>query len=82
MDKSIDKSNRIVLADGVFYADYLQLVTGNSLDVLYCYNIQNVSFSYKYFSIFVGRIVAVFSQSDFSGQLRKTNRKRGKLKTE
>jgi hypothetical protein len=35
-------------------------------------NIQNVSFSYKYFSIFVGGIVDFFSQSDVSGMFGKT----------
>lgn len=29
---------------------------------------QKVSFSYKYFNIFVDRVVDVFSQSDVSGQ--------------
>jgi hypothetical protein len=38
-------------------------------------NIQNVSFSYKYFSIFVGGIVEVFSQSDVIGQAKKTPHK-------
>jgi hypothetical protein len=30
-------------------------------------------FSYKYFSIFVGRIVEVFSQSDVMHKLKKTH---------
>ena len=37
-------------------------------------NIQNMCFSYKYFSIFVGKIVHVFSQSDVRRQQRATER--------
>jgi hypothetical protein len=43
-------------------------------------NIQNVSFSYKYFSIFVDRIVNVFSQSDVTSNFARKKRIKNKQK--
>src|SRR5690554_1526394 len=60
IDKSFNKSNRIINCNLVFQTIHLELVAGNSLDVLHSLKIQQFCFSYNYFTIFVKKIVKFF----------------------